>query len=406
MTDSPVRPGDVLAGKYRVERVLGVGGMGVVVAATHLELGTFVALKFMLVAHAENATAAERFTREARAAARLRSEHVTRVHDVGKLENGAPYIVMEFLEGSDLDELVMKKGSLPASEAIEFVIQACEAISEAHSVGIVHRDLKPQNLFLTKRPDGSPFVKVLDFGISKMQEGEGALSTTSTGMVLGSPVFMSPEQIRSAKHVDARTDIYALGGILYRLLSGQFPYDAESVGELFAQVFTASPRPLSKFVPTIDPALEAIVIRCLAREPQHRFQTVGELVNALRPFRSAGYSSLSHVRSGMAQQGVGYSTGAAAPPPSPSTGGRPPTTTLGQAAGAISQAQEAPRARLGLWIALGAGGFVVVAGLAAVLLVVVPRWSAAKTAAAPSSTDTTSSAKTSSMSSASGGIDQ
>ncbi len=252
---APVQPGDVLVGKYRVERVLGVGGMGVVVAATHLQLDQRVALKFMLPAALASGDAVARFLREARAVVRLRGEHVARVLDVGTLETGAPYIVMEYLDGDDLSATLDKQGTLSAGEAAGYVLQACEAMAEAHALRIVHRDLKPQNLFLTRRPDGSPFIKVLDFGISKTGAVEGApdFSGTQTSAVMGSPAYMSPEQIQSSKDVDARTDIWALGVILYQLVSGRMPFNAATVVELCVRVLHVEPEPLARRAPACRP---------------------------------------------------------------------------------------------------------------------------------------------------------
>ena len=209
-----VEQGDVLAGKYRVDRVLGVGGMGVVVAATHLQLEERVALKFMLPEAYGDPDLAARFTREARAAVKLKSEHVARVLDVGTLDTGAPYIVMEYLDGTDLADELHKKGPLPVHEAAEYVLQACDALAEAHALGIVHRDLKPANLFLTRRGDGSPLVKLLDFGISKTSAfNDAGVAMTKTAAMMGSALYMSPEQMTSPKDVDARADVWALGTI-------------------------------------------------------------------------------------------------------------------------------------------------------------------------------------------------
>src|SRR5262245_60344965 len=211
MDDLPIREGDLLAGKYRIQKVLGRGGMGVVVAAVHAQLGQQVAVKFLLPEACAHPEAIGRFLREARAAVRIQSDHVARVLDVGELETGAPYIVMEFLRGSDIGEIVETSGPLSMPDAIDYVSQACEAIAEAHTLGIVHRGIKPRNLFLTRRPDGSGFVKVIDFGISKATQdqvpGESSSLTATTAM-LGSPRYMSPEQLRSAKKVDHRTDIW------------------------------------------------------------------------------------------------------------------------------------------------------------------------------------------------------
>ena len=216
----PVSPGDVVAGKYRVERIIGAGGMGVVVAARHLQLDQTVALKFMT--HRTPA-GDERFSREARAAARLKSEHAAKVHDVGALDNGTPYMVMEYLEGNDLHALLSAEGALPIDLAVGYVMQACEAIGEAHAHGIVHRDLKPHNLFLTTGVGGRPKIKVLDFGISKTQDDETTLTRSSD--IIGTPVYMAPEQLRSSKDVDARADIWALGAMLYELVTGRLPFE-------------------------------------------------------------------------------------------------------------------------------------------------------------------------------------
>ena len=197
-----VREGEILAGKYRVDKVLGVGGMGVVVAAYHIELDQRVAIKFLLPEVLDHGEAVARFAREARAAVKIKSEHVAKVTDVGKLENGAPYMVMEFLDGSDLSQWLTQRGALPVEQACEFVLQACEAIAEAHALGIVHRDLKPGNLFVIRRADGVLSVKVLDFGISKTASGPGSGSAgamTKTSALMGSPLYMSPEQMQSSR---------------------------------------------------------------------------------------------------------------------------------------------------------------------------------------------------------------
>jgi len=225
--EAPVREGEILAGKYRVERVLGRGGMGVVVAARHVDLDDLVALKFLLPEALSDPDSVTRFLKEARASVRIKSEHVARVHDVGTLESGAPYIVMEYLEGSDLAAVLRNRGPCAVEDAVDYLAQACEAMAGAHSMGIVHRDLKPSNLMLVHRSDGSECVKVLDFGISKVLHDGGTSSSnrmTRSLTLLGSPSYMSPEQMMSTRDVDARTDIWALGAILYELLTGQRPY--------------------------------------------------------------------------------------------------------------------------------------------------------------------------------------
>jgi serine/threonine-protein kinase len=278
-----VAAGQVIDGKYRVERVLGTGGMGVVVAATHLELGQPVAIKFLLAEGVGRPEVSARFIREARAAASIRGEHVARVLDVGRLENGAPYIVMEYLQGRDLEQM-LRNGPLPIEDAVDYVIQACDAMAEAHRLGIVHRDLKPANLFLTQAPDGSPVVKVLDFGISKTSLDSAQQGLTNPAALMGSPLYMSPEQMRSAREVDHRTDIWSLGAVLYELLAGSPPFMADSVPALIACIMSDSPRSVRDFRADLPEALAAIVMRCLAKDRAARFNDVGELAAALSPF--------------------------------------------------------------------------------------------------------------------------
>ncbi|MBS2019451.1 MAG: serine/threonine protein kinase, partial [Deltaproteobacteria bacterium] len=212
MSSARVKAGDVLGGKYRVERVLGQGGMGMVVAARHVQLGQRVALKFMLKEALTEPAHAERFAREARAAVQLQSVHTAKVLDVGKLKNGEPYMVMEYLEGKDLDAVLRDaRGPLSTPVAIDYMLQACEAFAEAHSLGMIHRDIKPKNLYLTQTVDGRPLVKVLDFGLAKTIGQMGDISLTATSAVFGSPQYMSPEQMKSAKDVDTRSDIWSIG---------------------------------------------------------------------------------------------------------------------------------------------------------------------------------------------------
>jgi serine/threonine-protein kinase len=282
-----VREGDVLAGKYRVERVLGIGGMGVVVAAHHLQLDEKVALKFLLPEALDNPEAVARFAREARAAVKIKSEHVARVTDVGTLPNGAPYMVMEYLEGRDLAAWIAERGALPVEQAIEFVLQACVAVADAHALGIVHRDLKPANLFCVRRSDGYLSIKVLDFGISKMIDtggGSAPVSVTRTASLMGSPLYMSPEQMRSSKNVDALTDIWALGVILFELIAGRPAFLAGSVTELAIKVANEPAPAIRGFRPDVPNGLEIIVARCLEKDRRKRYRDVAELALALAPF--------------------------------------------------------------------------------------------------------------------------
>ena len=358
--DLPVAIGDVLAGKYRVDAVLGVGGMGIVVAATHLQLQQKVALKFLLPSAIQSPEAVERFLREARAAVRLKSEHVAKVTDVGTLESGAPYMVMEFLLGADLSHVMAERGLLPVSEGVSFVMQACEAIAEAHSLGIVHRDLKPQNLFVTRKVDGRPLIKVLDFGISKSTDTQTGLSLTRTSSIMGSPLYMSPEQMRSSKNVDQRSDIWALGVVLYEVITGRVPFEAESVPELCLKVVQDQPDAPKALRAEIQEGLSTVILRCLEKEPARRFQNVAELAEALEPYAQEG-SRGSAERVAMTLQ-VPSRPPMVSIPASGESARNPKVGTGGTAWGA-TQAIPAARKRN---LALAAVGAVVVLGLGAV----------------------------------------
>ncbi|MBL8612428.1 MAG: serine/threonine protein kinase [Myxococcales bacterium] len=280
------RVGDVIEGKYEILEILGAGGMGVVVAARHNRLDERVAIKF-LKPKAEGALEAqERFLREARACAKIKSEHVVRVMDCSVLPSGAPYILMEHLEGTDLAQ---HPRPIAVEDVVDWVLQACEAIAEAHALGFVHRDLKPSNLFLTRRGDGSACVKVLDFGISKvMPDVSGAdPSLTDTQTVFGSPAYMSPEQVRSAKRADARSDVWALGVILYELLTGELPFRGETSSGTLAAIIADTPHSPGSLRREVSAELGGVILHCLEKDPNARFQNLGELARALRPHGSA-----------------------------------------------------------------------------------------------------------------------
>jgi serine/threonine-protein kinase len=284
----PFPPGSVLAGKYRVERLLGEGGMGWVVVATHLQLEQRVAIKFMHAGHTtDQPDAVARFLREARAAARIQSEHVARVADVGTLDNGAPYLVMEYLEGQDLEALLQSRRPIPLMLAVDYALQACEGLAEAHAAGIVHRDLKPANLFLARRSDGTVRVKLLDFGISKLAPlmgGTPDVGMTSTQALMGSPLYMSPEQLRSSKNVDRRADIWSMGVILYEMFGGRSPFEADTLPEVCARIMAEPPATLGSIKPELPPALDGVIMRCLEKDPMRRFPDVASLAQALAPF--------------------------------------------------------------------------------------------------------------------------
>ncbi|MBK6697459.1 MAG: protein kinase [Myxococcales bacterium] len=291
--DGVPRVGETLDGKYRIDRIVGEGGMGIVLAATHLHLDEKVAIKVLLPELAKVPEVVTRFVREGRAAVKIKSEHVARVHDVTTLASGQPYMVMELLSGVDLGALLASHGRLPAEDAIGYVLQAAEALAEAHSKGIVHRDLKPANLFLAKREDGTLVVKVLDFGISKLLgAGDEHMSMTKSRSMLGSPLYMSPEQLTAARDVDARADIWALGVILFELVAGEPPFDANTVAELGARVLGGGGAPtLASVRPDVDERLSAVVARCLEKERGRRYASIGELVEALAPLANEAHRS-------------------------------------------------------------------------------------------------------------------
>jgi eukaryotic-like serine/threonine-protein kinase len=290
-----VRVGDMIDGKYCVEREIGRGGMGVVYRALHVDLDQRVALKFLRQSAAQNPEIVERFRREARAAVKIQSEHVARVMDIGRLEGDLPYIVMELLEGEDLESVIKANGPLPVEDAIRHVVHTCEALAEVHVQGIVHRDIKPANLFLAKRADGTYSVKLLDFGISKAAATwtDAEPSLTNTNAIIGSPNYMSPEQLRSSRDVDERSDVWALGVTLYELLGARHPFACGTLPEVCAAILKDEPGSLCTLRDEISPALDAVIRRCLEKDADKRWANVAELAIALRPFGPLGIVDIS-----------------------------------------------------------------------------------------------------------------
>ncbi|HEY6463947.1 MAG TPA: serine/threonine-protein kinase, partial [Polyangiaceae bacterium] len=378
MTESaviPVKEGDLLAGKYRVERILGVGGMGIVVSALHEQLEQRVAIKFVREEALGNDEAVQRFLREARAAVKLRSEHAAKVLDVGTLESGAPYMVMEFLEGSDLASVLGEKGPLPFELAAAYVVQACEAVAEAHAAGIVHRDLKPQNLFLARTVGGASRVKVLDFGVSKsMTQGSGGL--TQTRSMLGSPLYMSPEQMRSSRDVDPRSDVWAFGVVLYELLTQRWPFEAETMPELCLKVVTEPPHSLLDLRPDAPPLMVEVIERCLAKDPAARYADAAELASALEPLAPPeSRVTIERARLAMGATGRWPLPSSAGLTPMPGASGAAPGATAGARTAPTpaawgsgkgeSPAAAAPQGKRagGMWIGLGIVGAALVGGV-------------------------------------------
>jgi serine/threonine-protein kinase len=365
-----IEPGTVLAGKFIVERVLGEGGMGTVVAAIHAELGHRVAIKMMLPEAKGHPEMLARFEREARAAARLSSEHAARVTDVGRFDDGLPFMVMEFLEGEDLESTIARQKRLPIADVLRYFIQACIGLGDAHSHGIVHRDVKPSNLFLAQRPGGRLVLKVLDFGIAKANLSSTSPVLTRTSAQMGSPQYMSPEQLNDSKNVDLRTDVWSLGASMYEAVTGVPAFPATTLAALHVKIITENPVPPSRFRPDVPPELEAILLRCLEKDPERRFESLDRVQAELErlqikistssgavgaiPSEGASLPPAARATDGFAKTsagtdpGVAYSFAASADAPSPFTGTEAPTSnTFGGIHPVKVAARRAPLAVVG-----------------------------------------------------------
>ena len=286
------RVGKTTGGKYRLVRLLGSGGMGEVYEAQHSAIGRRFAIKFLHPLLAGSSEVVARFQREAQAAGGLENENIAAVVDIGTADDGAPFLVMEYLDGEDLAKLLVRSGPLSVPRAAYIIIQACRGLAAAHSRGIVHRDLKPENLFICKRNDGSDLVKVLDFGIAKLHTGRLGTGITQTGTTMGTPFYMSLEQARGAKEVDHRTDIYALGVILYEILSGAKPHPGESYNEILYHVLSKEPAPLDSIRPSLPSGLSAVVCKAMARETDDRYASAADFTAALIPFAGRAVTPL------------------------------------------------------------------------------------------------------------------
>jgi serine/threonine-protein kinase len=397
----------LLAGKYRLSRVIGQGGMGVVVAATHAQLEERFAIKLLLPEALENAETVARFQREARAAVRIKSEHVARVIDVGNVDYtasqlqaelgvplapGAPFMVMEYLEGQDLSGVLRASGPLSVSDAVVYLAQAIEAIAEAHSLGIIHRDLKPSNLFLTRRPDGTPMIKVLDFGISKANGPnmtDGGMTTTSA--VLGSPMYMAPEQMIASREVDGRTDVWSLGVVLYQLLTGRGPFNGTTMTELCARILQEPHAPIRATRPDVPFEIESVVMRCLEKDRVRRFRSVADLAEAIAPFGGqAAAMSAERARRLIPRTERASAIPSAIPQMTPAQPLAPAMLPTMVAAPYVAtnpswSATRGPSSGSGVWIALvlGAAGIIVAAAVVILFLALHAHPSSSSTATQP-----------------------
>ncbi|MBN2574865.1 MAG: serine/threonine protein kinase [Deltaproteobacteria bacterium] len=318
-SEQDVPEGEILAGKYRAERVLGAGGMGVVVRVVPVEGEGVFALKFLRPSVARDEVAAKRFLREAEASRRIESPHVVKIPDVGELASGTPYLVMEYLEGSTLEALLAAGKRLPVERACDLALQAAEGLAAAHAMGVIHRDIKPANLYLTAGAGGSEVLKIVDFGVSKILDPEGpeGQNLTRTQTSIGSPLYMSPEQMRSARTADFRADQWSLGAVLYRMVTGHLPFDAKSLPRVCVQVLTGDFAPIATHRPDLPAELAAAIERCLRVEPRERYADIADLAEAIAPFAGpSGHARAERCRAILREAKSGVPTPALAEPTS------------------------------------------------------------------------------------------
>ena len=367
-------PGTVLLGKYRIDEILGTGGMGRVVRASHQYLAQSVAIKILLPQMTESPSTVARFLREAQATVKLKNEHIARVIDVGTMPDGTPFMIMEYLEGNDLNQILRHHGPQAPGIVVDLMLQACEGIAEAHALGIIHRDVKPSNFFITRRPDGSMLLKILDFGISKTPVNFEELTGTQT--VIGTPSYMAPEQMKSGRQADARSDIWSMGVVMYQLLQGRGPFQGESYAELCLKVGSEPPAPLHVPLPN---GLGEVILKCLEKDPKLRPQDVGELARSLAPFSTDPVSAaqiasrttriLQHHGNSAGVQGLPLSAGGGLATPVPLSPAQltprswPPSTSLSQGRGQVTLRTASSKGWLiagavSLAILFGAGGYI------------------------------------------------
>jgi serine/threonine-protein kinase len=384
-------PGAIVAAKYRLDALIGEGGMGSVWSATHTGLNQAVAIKFISREFVRSADALRRFDAEAKAAAQLRSRHVVQVFDTGTLEDGTPYIAMELLHGESLQGRVHRGGPVPLVEAVDILTQCCKALGRAHQAGIVHRDIKPDNIFLAQSADDdSALVKILDFGVAKMggsASEQGSQGATRTGAVLGTPLYMSPEQARGLKTIDQRTDLYSLGLVAYTMFTGNLAFSSESFGDLLLQICTAPLPSLLAGAQWLPPTMEEWFKKACAREPEQRFGSAKEFSEALCLAAGVAMPTRGFTGAMEAVPGTGSGLGA-----QPSFGGQPmpgqafASTGGGMSPGGITRSggdDYAPPGAGKRWIAVVAAGVVTLAALGGGIAVVGKSKSSTPTAGSP-----------------------